>query len=225
MATKSKAVKAVKNPNSKHSQKLQVTGDEVNPTLEVMFENVVGGSLEGEFVVWLEGVHAMEKNLVSVRGMKATLDATFEKVGTLPTLTTSSVQYWGKAYAIFNLEGGKSLTLKELLRLAREASSHFNGKDKKKTFAKAIEGATAESLRKATPSQGAQKRKASTASNGKGKGKGSKVVEDTKASAEDLAKVLIKALEKGEKISEKTLDALTEAINDYMFILEVDKVA
>jgi hypothetical protein len=194
---------------AKNAKKVVVTGDEINSTLGKAFAGVVGGSLEGELKVWLEGVDLMARNIVSVRGMKATLEDTFEKVGVLPTLTTSSVQYWGKAKALYDLDGGKNLTLKELLRLAREASSEFNGKEGKPNFAKAIEGKSVAQVRKATPSQGAQKRKAHHKDNKKGADKAQVEILDT----ETLAKTLIKAIEKGGEISDSTLEELVDALN------------
>jgi hypothetical protein len=189
------------------SKKVVVTGDDINPTIGKAFAGVVGGSLEGELKVWLEGVSLMARGVVTVRGMKATLEDTFEKVGVLPTLTTSSVQYWGKAHALYTLEGGKAKSLKELLRLAREVSSANNGKDGAPTFAKAIEGKTLDAVRKATPTQGAQKKKAHH--------KGEKV-STVKVSAEELAQTLIKALAKGAKISDATLESLADALNALM---------
>lgn len=195
---------------AKNTKKVVVTGDDINPMLSSSFAGVVGGSLEGELKVWLVGVDLMARNIVSVRGMKATLEDTFERVGVLPTLTTSSVQYWGKAHALYLLEGGSSKTLKELLRLAREASSHFNGKDKKQTFAKAIEGKTIEAVRKATPTQGAQKRKAHH--------KGEKVSVPS-GGINELIKALDKALKgkRGGAINLEALEALAETINEVMF--------
>ena len=194
---------------SKKVVKTIVTGDDINPSLYGSFAGVVGGSLEGEMKVWLEGCDLMARNIVSVRGMKATLEKTFVEVGVLPTLTTSSVAYWGKAHALYSLEGGKKYTLKDLLRLARETASANNGKKGAATFDKAIEGKTIDQVRKATPTQGAQKKKAHHK-----KGKGAKDVKIT--DTESLAKALVKAIEKGGKISDATLDALAEAINALM---------
>lgn len=194
---------------SKKVTKVIVTGDAVNTTLENKFASVVGGSLEGEMKVWLEGVDLMARNIVSSRGMKATLEKTFAEVGVLPTLTTSSVDYWGKAHALYLLEGGKEKTLKELLRLAREGARANNGKKGAKTFDKAIEGKTFDEVRKATPTQADAKKKAHHKN-----GKGAKDIKIT--DTESLAKALVKAIEKGGKISDATLDALADAINGLM---------
>ncbi len=191
------------------TKKVIVTGDDINPTLDKAFSAVVGGSLESEMKVWLEGCDLMHRNIVSVRGMKATLEHTFATVGVLPTLTTSSVAYWGKAHALYMAKGGDKQTLKELLRLAREASSANNGKKGKPTFDKAIEGKSFDEIRNATPTQSAQKKKAHHKN-----GKGAKDVKIT--DTESLAKTLIKAIEKGGKISDATLDALADAINGLM---------
>lgn len=188
------------------NKKVIVTGDDINPTLFGSFAGVVGSSLEYEFKVWLEACDLMARNIVSVRGMKATLEKTFAEVGALPTLTTSSVAYWGKAKALYSLKGGQQYALKDLFRLAREAASANNGKKGALTFDKAIEGKTIAQVRGATPSQTAQKKKAH---HKKGKGATDIKITDT----ESLAKTLIKAIEKGGKLSDSTLDALTEALN------------
>jgi hypothetical protein len=187
------------------AKKVIVTGDDINPALGKSFAGVVGGSLEGEMKVWLEGCDLMARNIVSVRGMKATLENTFNTVGVLPTLTTSSVAYWGKAFALRSLKGGETKTLKELLRLAREVASKNNGKNKALTFDKAIEGKTIEAVRKETPSASQQTRKAHH------NGKPAKDVKIT--DTETLAKALIKAINKGGKVSEATMDELIEVLN------------
>lgn len=193
------------------SKKIVITGDDVNPAIVKTFNAVVGGSLEGEMNAWLEGCDLMHRNIVSVRGMKASLEDTLENVGALPTLTTSSVAYWGKAYALRQLPGGEKKSLKELLRLAREAAAVFNGRKdeatgkKSETFDKAIEGKTIEQVRKATPTQSQRKR---VAHHNTGNAKGAEITD-----TETLAKALVKAIEKGGKISDATLEALSVAVN------------
>ena len=203
--------------SKKNMKKVIVTGDDINPSLGKSFAGVVGGSLEGELKVWIEGCDLMARNIVSVRGMKATLENTFSTVGVLPTLTTSSVAYWGKAYALYLLEGGKDKTLKELLRLAREVASVNNGKKGAVTFDKAIEGKTVAQVRKATPSQGEQKKRKAHHNTGK-PAKDIKITD-----TETLAKTLLKAIEKGGKISDATLEALADALN--LLMVEGDVAA
>lgn len=198
------------------SKKVIVTGDDINPTMDKAFAGVVGGSLESERLAWLEGCDLMARNVVSIRGMKATIENTHQNVGTLPTLTPASVQYWGKMKALHDIEGGSKKSLKELLRLAREVSAVANGKKGAPTFDKAIEGKTIEAVRKATPTAHA-KRKASTASNTK--------VTDKKGKGESVD-TLIKALNtallegRGGKPTYEALEELANTINTYMYDME-----
>lgn len=199
------------------TKKMIVTGDEVNPTLEKSFGEIVGSSLDRERQVWLDGCDLMYRNIVSVRGMQATLEKVITEKGNLPTLTTSSVQYWGKAFELSQLKGGDKKTLKQLFQLARETSAFVNatnkGKPKKeaKTFADLITGKSIDSVRLEVPTQGAvKKRKPSTDKN-------TKFTEKTDING--LIKALDKALsgKRGGKVDMKALEALADKINDIIF--------
>jgi hypothetical protein len=213
--------KAVQN-----TKKIIVTGDEVNPTLEKSFGEIVGKSLDSERQVWLNGCDLMARTIVSVRGMQATLEKVITEKGNLPTLTTSSVQYWGKAFELSQLKGGDKKTLKQLFQLARETSAHVNatnkGKPKKETqtFADVITGKTIEAVRKDVPTQGAvKKRKPSTDKNTK--------YSDKAVHINDLVKALDKRLKSGKgkenKVDMALIEALAETINAIMF--ESEEVA
>ena len=156
------------------TKKTLVTGDAVNPLLLNAFEEIIGSSLSEEVTVWLTGVDLMARNIVTVRGMQVTLEKVISDKGNLPTLTTSSVQYWAKAYELRQLKGGEKKTLKALFQLAREASAFVNASNKNKpkaeaqTFASVIEGKSVDAVRAVVPTQGeVAKRKPSTDKNTK----------------------------------------------------------
>ena len=199
------------------SKKIIVTGDDLNPALNKAFGDVVGSSLDKEMLVWLNGVDLMARGIVTVRGMQVTLENVITEKGNLPTLTTSSVQYWAKAYELRQLKGGEKKTLKQLFQLAREASAFVNasnkGKPKKeaKSFSDVITGKTIEEVRSKVPTQGAvKKRKASTDKNTKFTEKG--------VSINALIEALNKRLKSGkDKPDMKKLEALVETLNEIMF--------
>ena len=202
------------------TKKIVVTGDDVNPVLDKAFSDVVGSSLDKETLVWLTGVDLMARNIVTVRGMQVTLEKVISEKGNLPTLTTSSVQYWAKAHELRKLAGGEKKTLKALFQLAREASAFVNasnkGKPKKeaKSFADVITGKTIEAVRSAVPTQGeVKKRKPSTAKNTK--------FTEKEVSIDALIEALDKRLKSGKgkdaKPDMKKIEALAETINAFMF--------
>jgi len=201
------------------TKKIVVTGDEVNPTLEKSFGEIVGKTLDSEKEVWLNGCDLLARNIVTVRGLSATIEKVIAEKGNLPTLTPTGVQYWARAFELYNLKGGEKKTLKQLFQLARETATFVNTSNKAKSkgaeklsFEKAIEGKSFEAVRKDVPTQGQAKktRKPSTAKN-------------TKFTAKTDVNGLIKALEKalsdkrGGKVDMKALEALAEKINEIMF--------
>ncbi len=202
------------------TKKIVVTGDDLNPALNKAFGDVVGSSLDKEMLVWITGVDLMARNIVTVRGMQVTLENVISEKGNLPTLTTSSVQYWAKAFELRKLSGGDKKTLKQLFQLAREASNFVNasnkGKPKKeaKSFADVITGKSIEQVRSAVPTQGeAKKRKPSTAKNTK--------YTEKDVPVDTLLEALTKRLKSGKgkdaKPDMKKLEALAEVINAIMF--------
>jgi hypothetical protein len=202
------------------TKKIVVTGDDVNPVLDKAFSDVVGSSLDKETLVWLTGVDLMARNIVTVRGMQVTLEKVISEKGNLPTLTTSSVQYWAKAFELRKLAGGEKKTLKALFQLAREASAFVNASNKnkpkkdQKSFSDVITGKSIEAVRSAVPTQGeVKKRKPSTDKNTKFTEKGVHI--------NDLIKALDKRLKSGKgkenKYDIKTLETLVETLNKIMF--------
>lgn len=203
------------------TKKIIVTGDEVNPTLEKSFGEIVGSSLDREREVWLNGCDLMHRNIVSVRGMSATLEKVIAEKGNLPTLTPTGVQYWARAFELSQLKGGEKKTLKQLFQLARETASFVNatnkGKPKKeaKTFAEMIEGKSIDSVRNEVPTQGEAKktRKPSTDKNTK--------FTEKSVHINDLVKALDKRLKSGKgkenKVDMALIEALAETINALMF--------
>ena len=202
------------------SKKIVVTGDDLNPALNKAFGDVVGSSLDKEMLVWLNGVDLMARGIVTVRGMQVTLENVITEKGNLPTLTTSSVQYWGKAYELRQLKGGEKKTLKQLFQLARETSNFVNasnkGKPKKeaKSFADVITGKSIDAVRSAVPTQGeVKKRKPSTDKNTK--------FTEKDVTIDALIDALTKRLKSGKgkdaKPDMKKIEALAEVINAIMF--------
>lgn len=207
------------------TKKIVVTGDEVNPTLEKSFSAVVGKSLDSEREVWLNGCDLLHRNIVTVRGLSATIEKVIADTGNLPTIVPTGVQYWARAYELSKLKGGEKKTLKQLFQLARETSAYANATNKKLpkgaeklSFEKVIEGKTFEAVRKDVPTQGQAKktRQPSTAKN-------TKFTEKTDING--LIKALDKALaeKRGGKVDMKALEALAEKINEIMF--EAEEVA
>lgn len=203
------------------TKKIVVTGDDLNPELNKAFGDVVGSSLDKEMIVWITGVDLMARGIVTVRGMQVTLENVIAEKGNLPTLTTSSVQYWAKAFALRKLAGGNKKTLKQLFQLARETSAHVNstnkGKSKKeaKSFADVITGKSIEEVRKDVPTQSQAKktRKPSTDKNTK--------FTEKEVTIDALIEALTKRLKSGKgkdaKPDMKKIEALAEVINAIMF--------
>lgn len=201
------------------TKKIVVTGDEVNPTMEKSLGEIVGKSLDSERQVWLDGCDLLHRNIVSGRGLTLTIEKVISEKGNLPTITSTGVQYWLRAFELSKLKGGDKQTLKQLFQLARELPAFVNSTNKKLpkgaeklSFEKVIEGQTLTQVRQTVPTQGEAKktRKPSTDKN-------------TKFTAKTDVNGLIKALEKalsdkrGGKVDMKALEALAEKINEIMF--------
>lgn len=204
------------------TKKIIVTGDEVNPTLEKSFSAVVGKSLDSEREVWLNGCDLLHRNIVTVRGLTATIEKVIADTGNLPTIVPTGVQYWARAFELSKLKGGDKKTLKQLFQLARETSAYANATNKKLpkgaeklSFEKVIEGKTFEAVRKDVPTQGEAKktRKPSTDKNTK--------FTEKSVHINDLIKALDKRLKSGKGKENKAdmalIEALAETINALMF--------
>lgn len=121
--------------------------DVVNVDLKASFEAVV--NLEAEVAVYEKAVGMLNSGLISVRGLKATIEASMEK-GALPTIKPSTAQYFALSSKVREKEGGKSKALKEVINTAIQAKRAW-----KKDAVEKIESAkTYAELVKSIPSQG-----------------------------------------------------------------------
>lgn len=99
--------------------------DVVNADLKVQFESVV--NLEAELSVFNKAVSMLNAGTISVRGLKATIEAAQEK-GALPTIKPSTAQYFANTAKVRALKGGDSKALKDSLNATIQAKRAF-GKD------------------------------------------------------------------------------------------------
>ena len=121
--------------------------DVVNLDLKASFEAVV--NLEAEISVYEKAVSMLNSGLISVRGLKATIEASMEK-GALPTIKPSTAQYFAISSKVRGLEGAKSKALKEVLNTAIQAKRAFG----KEAVEKIESAKTYAELVKSIPSQG-----------------------------------------------------------------------
>ena len=121
--------------------------DVVNADLKASFEAVV--NLEAEISVYEKAVSMLNAGTISVRGLKATIEAAAEK-GALPTIKPSTAQYFVLSSKVRALAGGSDKPLKAILNATIQAKRAF----KNETLEK-IEGSKSfADLVKATPKQG-----------------------------------------------------------------------
>ena len=111
--------------------------DGVNPALQNRFESVM--NLEAEVSAYEEAVKMLKAGTISIRGVKATIEASMEK-GSLPTIKPSSAQYFVISEQVRALAGGKEKPLKTVLNVATQAKRAFKKDTEKvisesKTFA------------------------------------------------------------------------------------------
>ena len=130
--------------------------DVVNPDLKASFEAVV--NLEAEIAVYEKAVSMLNAGSISVRGLKATIEAAAEK-GALPTIKPSTAQYFILSAKVRALAGGKEKPLKAVLNATIQAKRAFKSDaeafiNASKSFAELVN---------ATPKQG-EKAKADKAS-------------------------------------------------------------
>lgn len=105
--------------------------DGVNPALQTRFESVM--NLEAEISAYEEAVKMLKAGTISIRGIKATIEASMEK-GSLPTIKPSSAQYFVISEQVRALAGGKDKPLKTVLNVATQAKRAFK-KDTEKVIA------------------------------------------------------------------------------------------
>lgn len=121
--------------------------DVVNADLKARFEGVV--NLEAELAVYEKAVKMLEAGEISVRGLKATIEASMEK-GSLPTIKPSTAQYFKLSASVRALAGGKDKPLKDVLNATIQAKRMFG----KEAEAKIESAKSFAELVKATPKQG-----------------------------------------------------------------------
>ncbi len=121
--------------------------DVVNADLKASFEAVV--NLEAEISVYEKAVQMLNAGTISVRGLKATIEAAQEK-GALPTIKPSTAQYFALSASVRSLAGGKDKPLKEILNATIQAKRAFKGD----TAEKIASAKSFADLVKATPKQG-----------------------------------------------------------------------
>lgn len=121
--------------------------DVVNADLRASFEAVV--NLEAEVSVYEKAVSMLNAGTISVRGLKATIEAAQEK-GSLPTIKPSTAQYFILSAKVRALAGGKDKALKDVLNATIQAKRAFG-----KSADEVISGSKSfAELVKATPKQG-----------------------------------------------------------------------
>lgn len=121
--------------------------DVVNPDLKASFEAVV--NLDAEIKVYEKAVSMLNAGTISVRGLKATIEAAQEK-GALPTIKPSTAQYFVLSSKVRALAGGKDKPLKAILNATIQAKRAFKAEASERIEA----SASFAELVKATPKQG-----------------------------------------------------------------------
>jgi hypothetical protein len=121
--------------------------DVVNADLKASFEAVV--NLEAEISVYEKALQMLNAGTISVRGLKATIEAAQEK-GALPTIKPSTAQYFALSASVRALAGGKDKPLKEILNATIQAKRAFKGD----TAEKIASAKSFADLVKSTPKQG-----------------------------------------------------------------------
>lgn len=99
--------------------------DGVNADLKASFEGVV--NLEAELKVYEKAVAMLNGKTISVRGLKATIEAAAEK-GDLPTIKPTTAQYFLDSARVRSLAGGKQKPLKAVLNATIQAKRAFGAK-------------------------------------------------------------------------------------------------
>lgn len=164
-------------------------------------------NLEGEFEVYLEIDGQNEQGLLSVNGIRATLQEV-EKVGSAPSLKSDYAQQFPIVRELRKIKGAESKTLKELFNIAVQGRKTF-GTD---TMNEKVAGS--KSLASLSKAIKEEKEKKATATATRGAGK--ETSDEKKAKKLDPAKVaesLAKFLEDGGKLPADILERLIDAVN------------
>lgn len=178
--------------------------DSANLTLAEKLQGTL--NLEGEFAVYLEIDALNEKGLLSVAGIRATLQEV-EKVGSAPSLKSDYAQQFPIVRELRKKKGAEKKTLKELFNLAVQGRKTF-GTDA--MTEKVAESKSLSSLATAVKVEKEKKAEAKT------RGAGKETADEKKAGKLNPAKVaqsLIKYLEEGGKLPADILESLIDAVN------------
>lgn len=164
-------------------------------------------NLEGEFAVYLEIDSLNEKGLLSVAGIRATLQEV-EKVGSAPSLKSDYAQQFPIVREMRKMKGADTKTLKELFNLAVQGRKTF-GTDT--MTEKVAEAKTIAGLSKAV--KVAKEEKAETAKRGAGKETADEKKAGAKLNPAKVAESLAQYLEAGGKLPANILERLIDAVN------------
>jgi hypothetical protein len=105
---------------------------------DVQLASELKGSLDmvAERGFWVKARAKVESGKLSVRGLKATIQLV-EETGSAPTLRSSWSQYFGSAFIVEDLAGGKDETLKEVFAVTIQGCRKLGGKGAFEELAKA----------------------------------------------------------------------------------------
>lgn len=127
--------------------------DMANTSLVQDFKASLLPVLEKEKSLWLVMIDLMRADSLSVRGGKATIEAVNAESGALPTIATSSVQYFLSAGTVHDtVQGAKDAPLSALLNVTIQGTRKLGAKQFKelvsvtsnfKALAKTVENAPA----------------------------------------------------------------------------------
>lgn len=104
---------------AKQGKAVTVIADDINAVDSLIadqFISFVKDGLSTEVEIWERMVAKHLVGGISVRGMKATLDAV-AVVGALPSIASSTAQYFADTVTVRNLDGGKDMPLKAVLNV------------------------------------------------------------------------------------------------------------
>lgn len=104
---------------AKQGKAITVIADDINAVESLIADQFIKFLKEGlstEVEIWERMVAKHLVGGISVRGMKATLDAV-AVVGALPSIASSTAQYFADTVTVRNLDGGKDMPLKAVLNV------------------------------------------------------------------------------------------------------------
>jgi hypothetical protein len=96
---------------------------------DVQLAQELKGSLDmvAERGFWVKARAKVEAGKLSVRGLKATIQLV-EETGSAPTIRSTWAQYFGSAFIVEDLAGGKEETLKEIFSVTIQGCRKSKGK-------------------------------------------------------------------------------------------------